>query len=160
MLNIFNGPPVSFNRDGGPSLAYGARTISGVQVSSEYSMVDIQSQGRPFYITEVVAEEYSSVYMYRSTSTLMDGVPVERVGDSTNEFGSVDTTCKTFGGNSSAVPANPAAKIGFPDGNNSPWNRTFRCPVFARPNEIISFKYSNDGEALELTLFWVEIFND
>ena len=160
MLNVFNGPPVSFNRDGGPSLAYSVRGVTAPVVTSRYSIVEIRSQGRPFYVTQVLCEGLEYVHVKKLTATTMTGGGTEQAGSAVNDFGSVAVTGKTYFGSDAAAPADPDAWIGFQAAGAASMERTFACPLFAAANEIISFKVSQLNTALALSVFWVELVQD
>ena len=164
MLNIFNGPPVSFNRDGGPSLAYAGRgLVSGTVPASNYGRIEIHSQGRPFYLTAVSGDSLAYVYLQRNAALLSPVTSrTEVVGTSNNQFGSVDTTSKTYVGWGTAAQSADAdaadAWIGFDA--QAPLMKSFNVPIFCPANEVLALVYSEAATAFDLSLWWVEIFSE
>ena len=158
MLNVFNGPPVSFNRDGGPSLAYGTRAVTKPAVVGQWGQFEIRSTGRSFYLVGVSRDPDTSgdgkVYVQRKSVTQITVGSGLVSAVASCQFGSVDTSSTTYSGYSTASPSAADAWIGY-DPNAGNHFVQLAYPLFCPANEIITLS-SEANSILEISIFWVE----
>ena len=157
MLNVFNGPPVSFNRDGGPSLAYSGVYVS-VTGASAAPTVQITSIGRPLYVVAINAMDtaYDDIQIEVATTSFIGSETAVVVAPSA-QYGSVATTSTVSTGSGTAGAATAPY---YTTDVQSPHYSLLMPPIFVGPNKYVSIKRDASQSALNLTVFWVELVQD
>lgn len=162
MLNIFNGPPVSFNRDGGPSLAHSGvyANLTGVSEGDEAPTIQIKSTGRPLYVVAINAMDnsYNDIQIeIASTSFIASDATKSETAitiASSAQYGSVATnSTASKGGGAAGASTAPYYSTDL----QSPHHDLLMPPIFVGPNKYVSVKRDVGVSAMELSVFWVEL---